>query len=448
MTNKVLKCLGCGNEFPPLFRINGRLITECPNCSSVLLPTIKWVSKPLVSIKDYSKGIWGLSDVLVSNYVEITTLREGLTPTIQAKNLSKYLGVKLLMIKDESRNPTGTFIDRGVATAISTAKYLGIKYVAAASLGDLGVSVSTYARRFGLKSLVYMPDSISPIKAYQAMLLADKVKFVSSYEEALKKVREKSNYFKIIPSNPYLLDGYRTLFYEVIINEQELPSVIITPVGDGALITTIWNCIKELNMSATVYGVKASKRTPVLRDIYVEKPLLGNIINDIMHDLGGKVVEVNESEVLEAMRYLVRYEGILTDPVGASSLAALVKLINEGSISESDKVLLIMTSGALSDIAILRLLHGSEERRSTVLNIGFTKLKILELIAVKGRLHPYAVWKELRNGYGIRISLRVLYQHINELESMGLIRKVGEVKVDGRVRKLYEITNEGLMMIR
>jgi len=451
VVRRVLKCLECNEEFKPLLIMNNELITSCPKCGSVLIPTIYWEGKPLFTFKKGLYGIWALSDVLVSNYKDLITLHEGLTPVLLANELGNYLGIKSLIIKDESRNPTGTFIDRGVVTAVATAKQLGIKYVASASLGDLGVSVSTYARRFGLKSLIVMPDSVSPIKAYQSIALADKVKFVSNYEEALSKVL-KSRYFPIIPTNPYLLDGYRTLYYEIVINEllnkSVSPSIIIVPVGDGALVTTIWNCIKELGNSATIYAVKASSRTPLLRDIYVEKPLLGNVVNEIIKEVGGKVIEVSESEVIKAIRYLVKFEGILTDPVGASTIAALTKLVSNGTVTSSDRVLAVMTSGGLSDVAILRSVCGHEAENVLGINIGFTKLKILELIAIKGALHPYAIWKELRNKYGIKVSLRVLYQHVSELERNGLIRRVGEVRVDGRVRKLYEVTNKGLMIIR
>ena len=442
---RYLECIRCGKTYEP-----SNAILRCSYCDSPLIPRIKGLSLAHIVMKqsNVTSGIWYLSDVLVSNPKYRVSLGEGLTPLISMNNLSKEYSLGNILMKDESRNPTGTFIDRGSAVAISVAYSLGYRKVSVASLGDLGVSVSAYARRSGMKSHVLLPQAVIPSKAYQTLILADKVDFVGSYEEALNKVMKYRRSFPITPLNPYLLDGYRTLCYEVISQLRKAPDAIIIPIGDGALLTTFWYVLKDLGLKSMIIGVRGSTASPILRDIYVEKPLFSDVIKEVIEESEGLIIEVCESDVFNAMKELARCEGILLEPVGASSLAALMKLTLKGELSSKSLVVTIATGGALRDTSILRLLSEGKVPQPNGVKIGFTKSKILELLISKGPLHPYAIWKLLKDTYDIKISLRSLYQHMEELEKLGFVRVSGYSRVGKRIRKIYEVTPEGINMIR
>jgi len=451
MLRYVLKCPICGKEYTP-----HPLHVRCRECNSPLVPTISNIDIRYVlglRIKDTNLGVWNFESLLVSNsfvkenYNRIT-MGEGVTPLLHVKNLGKMLGVDNVLIKDESRNPTGTFIDRGASTLITLVSNAGFRKVSVASLGDLGISVSAYARRAGMKVRVVMPHKVTPSKAYQTLLLADDVEFVSTYEEAISKVMKLRKSFPVTPLNPYLLDGYKTIYYEIFLSLKRHPDVLIVPIGDGALLTAIWFSIKELKGDVTIVGVKGCSSTVILKDISVEKPLYEPLIKDIVKESNGLVIDICEDDVLKATRILSLSEGILVEPVGASSIAALIKLTERNLISSKDIVIALITGGSLRDTAILRLLSNRQLISGDELRIGFTKSKILEALVIYGPLHSYAIWKIIREKYGIKVSLRVIYQHMEELEKLGLVKIHSYKRVSGRMRKIYEVTRKGMLYLR
>ena len=146
-------------------------------------------------------------------------------------------------------------------------------------------------------------------------------------------------------------------------------------------------------------------------------------------------MEVCEEELLETIRLVARSEGLLLEPVGVAALAAAKRLGERlGGV-----VVAVATGGPLRDTAVLRMLVGKAPLRNA---LGATKQRILEIIASRGPIHPYEVWMVLRNAYGVRISLRTLYQHVWELEEKGYVRRVGRKMVNGRKRILYEASRE------
>ena len=441
---KVLECIKCGERYEPY-----PIKLSCPKCGGPLIPkNIPGIDGLRRELLD--QGVWTFRKYLISASGERlgVTLGEGLTPLIEAKNLKDYLGIRGVILKDESRNPLGTFIDRGSATLVTTALNSGYNRLSIASLGDLGISVSAYARRAKIRTHVIMPHSVSPSKAYQTLILAHKVEFTQTYEDALKKVARLKESLPVTPTNPYLLDGYRTIYYEIFLKLSKHPSTLIVPIGDGALLTMVWQALRELGGSSRVIGVKGCSSTPILKDISVDKPLLQDAVNEVIRDSNGLIITVCEGEVLSSIKLLAELEGMLIEPTGASSLAALIKLHSMGELSRDDEVVVLLTGSSLSDTSILRLIADKHVKYFDEIKIGYTKLKILEILTLQGPLHPYAIWKILRNSYGVKVGLRTLYQHMEELERLGFVRVSSFKSIGGRIRKIYEVTTKGLMILK
>jgi threonine synthase len=440
----VFKCAECGSVFEPYAGY-----IACPKCGSILIPIHRKVDSLKVS-KKYGVWVWERYIIKLRPKGKNITLGEGSTPLIKSEGLSRHLGIRELWLKDESRNPTGTFIDRGSAVAISMAVTLGFKGVTVASSGDFGISVAAYARRSGIKSKVYVPSTVEPSKAYQTILLSNKVVMVSDYDEAVDAALKagKGIYMPVIPSSPYILEGYRTVGYELMYQLGKSPDYIIVPVGDGALLSMIWlsinEIIKDSDVKPKVIGVRGSTDTPLLKDISMKKPLLQKIVNDVIEESSGSIVEVYEEEVLEATRLLAVNEGIIAEPVGASAIAGLMKI--KSQINSNSSIVAIITGAAIKDPATLRLLI-KEADLDVLPKLGFTKWKILEILSVEGPAHPYAIWKLLIQKYSLRIGLRTVYQHIEELERLNLIKVESVEKVSGRMRKLYCVTKSGMKLL-
>src|SRR3712207_5254122 len=72
------------------------------------------------------------------------TLGEGGTPLVRAHKLSEHTGCEV-WLKCEGVNPTGSFKDRGMTTAITVAVDAGAKAVICASTGNTSASAAAYA---------------------------------------------------------------------------------------------------------------------------------------------------------------------------------------------------------------------------------------------------------------------------------------------------------------
>ena len=85
------------------------------------------------------------------------TLQEGGTPLLPAPVLSARTGCDV-HLKVEGLNPTGSFKDRGMTTAITVAAAQGAKAVICASTGNTSASAAAYAARAGLTCAVLVPE--------------------------------------------------------------------------------------------------------------------------------------------------------------------------------------------------------------------------------------------------------------------------------------------------
>jgi threonine synthase len=85
------------------------------------------------------------------------TLGEGSTPLVRASHLSDHTGCEV-WLKCEGVNPTGSFKDRGMTTAMTVAVAKGTKAVICASTGNTSASAAAYAAAAGLTCAVLVPD--------------------------------------------------------------------------------------------------------------------------------------------------------------------------------------------------------------------------------------------------------------------------------------------------
>jgi len=69
------------------------------------------------------------------------------------------MNLRNFYLKDETRNPTGSFKDRPISCAISKAREEGKNTVITSSSGNAGVAVASYAAKAGMKAIIVVPSS-------------------------------------------------------------------------------------------------------------------------------------------------------------------------------------------------------------------------------------------------------------------------------------------------
>ncbi|MHA2431827.1 MAG: threonine synthase [Candidatus Thorarchaeota archaeon] len=479
-----LKCTRCGEEYEPQAHI-----TTCTECDGVLhalydLDSMRDILSPR-KLERRGPGVWRYSELLpIREQKNMVSLGEGGTYLHKCDRLAKETGLRNLYLKDETTNPTGAFIDRGTAVEISAAKERGLRSVCCGSSGNLAASFVAYAARAGLNSKVFIGQrgTVDVGKFYQILAYAADVEIVKNHEEALARAqREGRRNHCVMGHNPHFLEGEKTTVYETCEQlEWAAPDCIVVPMGNGGHISMIWKGLTELEQvglisqsTARLVGAQADGCSPIVDafqrgdrniipakmgstvafDIGVKSPSSGHNALNAIEMSKGTAQAVSDREILEAVRFLAKLEGVFAEPSSATTIAVLKKLVESGSVDRSDIVVCMITGMGLKYPEIARtfvkgrgelehLLSRVEGRKFTT-KLGETKVYILRILS-KAESYGYGIWKALKNDFGIALKIPSVYQHLTELTGSGLvIRTRTEQTHEKRQRNYYALTEEG-----
>lgn len=312
------------------------------------------------------------------------SLCEGGTPLIKMLNSENSVDVKEVYIKFEGANPTGSFKDRGMTVAISMAKHLGAKIVVCASTGNTSASMSAYAARAKLKSLVILPKGkVAKGKLMQAILHGANIAVIDgNFDDALKiavSLSEEKTMYLLNSLNPWRIEGQKTLAFEIA-DEIGVPDWVVVPVGNGGNVSAIWKGFKELKEAGLISklprlaGVQAVGAAPlaeafrrnlrkprfidnpetIATAIRIGKPVNWSRALKSIRESKGVLSDVTDEEIIASQKILARNEGLGVEPASAASLAGLVKLRKEGMIEANEKIVLVATGHALKDVDVVQ----------------------------------------------------------------------------------------------
>lgn len=181
-------------------------------------------------------GVWKYHELLpLSKPLTVISLGEGGTYLHKAQRVAEKIGLRRLWIKDETTNPTGSFIDRGVTVEVSKARELGFRGIACGTTGNLGASLAAYAAKAGMRCKVFLSPRIDVGKLYQIITYGAEAEPTRTYEETLARAAELEGRFYVSSAgDPFLLEGLKTTGYEICEQaEWSTPRNIIVPMGDG-----------------------------------------------------------------------------------------------------------------------------------------------------------------------------------------------------------------------
>ena len=322
-------------------------------------------------------NLWRYRELLpVTRESSIVSLGEGFTPLLRAARLGAKLGVPNLYMKDEGVNPTGSFKARGQAVAMSMARQLGLKKVAVPSAGNAGGAMAAYAAVAGMQALVYMPEGTPVVNRLECMLLGAEVTLVpgsiKDCGRALRERIEREGWFDMSTfKEPYRVEGKKTMAYEVV--EQlggKVPDAMIYPTGGGTGLVGMWKAFDEMEELGWIererprlIAVQATGCAPMVRayaartesaEEWVNPQTIASglrvpsavgdfLILRALHESRGLAIAVSDDAMLDGVRQIAETEGLVTAPEGGATLAALKRLLEEGSLSGDDTVVLFLT---------------------------------------------------------------------------------------------------------
>lgn len=309
----------------------------------------------------------------------------GGTPTYSPPVLKNELNLKNLWIKDDGKNPTGSFKDRASAVVIARAKEVNSEVVVTASTGNAGAALAGLAAAVGQKAIIFAPKTAPPAKIAQLLVYGAEVILVdgnydAAFDLSVEAVNEFGWYCRNTGFNPFTIEGKKTAAYEIwedIIIENssgDQPLSIFVSVGDGNIISGIHKGFKDLcslgwlDQMPRLFGVQSEGSAaianafhrnseeiiPVQADtiadsISVDFPRDGIRAVRAASQTKGSYLLVNDQQILNAISALGKV-GIFAEPAGATAYAGLVSAIESGIIHSDDSVLVVNTGSGLKDI--------------------------------------------------------------------------------------------------
>lgn len=328
----------------------------------------------LAALKDRPRNLWRYAEVLPDD--PPVSLGEGMTPLVHAKRLGASMGLENLYVKDEGLNPTGSFKARGMSAAVTRARQLGVKALAAPTAGNAGGALAAYAAAAGIPAVIVMPADTPSANVMECQAFGAKVvKLDGLISECGKYVAENKDhegwYDVSTLKEPYRVEGKKTMGYELW--EQfggKLPHVIFYPTGGGVGLIGMCKAFDELEQMGRIgaerprmVAVQAEGCAPIVKaweahqssaqffanavtiasGLRVPGPLGDQLILSMLRQTKGTAVAVTDSQMLHAGRELASLEGILAAPEGAATVVGARILAGSGWIKPHETVVLFNT---------------------------------------------------------------------------------------------------------
>ncbi len=377
-----LKCVTCGKVYS-----RDEVEYICPDCGA-LKGTLEVLYdydhlKTTLKKSDIENGPqcqWRYLPLLpVSGKKELPHLRVGWTPLYRSKNIEKELELSELWLKDDTLNPSGSLKDRASQVAVAHALELGRNVMIAASTGNAASSLSVNASSEGIRTVILVPKDAPKPKVAQLLVFGAEVYQVEgtyddAYDLSIVLAEKTGWYLRSTAYNPYLGEGKKTVALEIA--EQlgwRAPEWVVVPVGDGCIIQSVWKGFVDLyrigfiDRLPKLIGVQAEGSSPLYKAFHqgkneVEVEPVNTIADSIMvacprdqvkalkavRESGGTFVTVTDEEILRAIPYLARREGIFAEPAGASGIAALPKV--RELVGDNESVVVLVTGNGLKDV--------------------------------------------------------------------------------------------------
>jgi threonine synthase len=311
------------------------------------------------------------------------SLGEGDTPMLEIPNLAEQLGLGELYLKDESSNPSGSFKARGMAVAVSRALELGLREFVLPTAGNAGGALAVYTVRSGATAHIFMPDDAPDVHRMEIEATGIEIEFVDGLldfaGQAAAEAGEKHGWFNMATfKEPYRVEGKKIMGYELLEDfGWEYPDVILYPTGGGTGLVGMWKAFDEAEALGWVSGerprmitVQAEGCAPVVRalrdgaervapwegavtsaqGLRVPSVFADRLILRAVRESKGVGVSVSERDIYHAQKDLAEHEGILACLEGAATLAGLKRLLANGQIDHSERILLFNTGSGLKNL--------------------------------------------------------------------------------------------------
>jgi threonine synthase len=367
-----LECSACGKKYEA--SVEQHLCT----CGKPLLARydLRRAAATLTfeNLKSRPRTLWRYAEVLPNE--PSVSLGEGMTALVPVPRLGASMGLRHLYVKDEGLNPTGSFKARGMTAAVTRAKQLGARALAAPTAGNAGGALAAYAAAAGLPAVIVMPADTPVANVMECQAFGAKViklnGLISDCGKYVAEHKDREGWYDISTlKEPYRVEGKKTMGYELWEQfEGKLPNVILYPTGGGVGLIGMCKAFDEMQEMGWIgaarprmVAVQAEGCAPIVKawearqnyaeffknaatiasGLRVPGPLGDLLILSMLRQTKGTALTVTDEEMLHAGRELASQEGIFAAPEGAATVIAARKLAASGWIKPHESVVLFNT---------------------------------------------------------------------------------------------------------
>jgi threonine synthase len=398
----VQRCIvpGCAAQFGIREQIYG-----CPRCGGPLeieiplellksVPDLRerWQARAASHEPRDRSGVWRFRELLpFDDDARVVTLFEGNTPLYDAPRSAKYAGLAALRLKHQGCNPTASFKDTGMTTAVTQAKLLGARTVVCASTGNTAASLAAYAARAEVQCAILLPrGQISPAKLAQSMDYGAAVcEIAGNFDDCMRLISELADVPSIYIANsvnPFRIEGQKTVAFELL--EQcgwRVPDHVIVPGGNMGNSSALGKGFDEMlrlgfiDRLPKISIIQAEGAAP-LAQLFADRKESGLAVDAALPDdiapvahprtlataikIGapvswkkalravlrthGTIITVTEQEIADAKAIIGR-DGIGCEPASATTVAGIRKLTAANKIHAGESVVAVLTGHVLKD---------------------------------------------------------------------------------------------------
>jgi threonine synthase len=289
-----------------------------------------------------------------------------------------------LWVKDESRNPTWSYKDRLAAVGVTKAREDGAEVVVVSSTGNHGAAAAAYAAAAGVRCVVLTLESVPLTMKVLMQSYGAHVVALREPTDRWVLMREAVREHGWVPlsgfvsppagSNPFAVDGYKTMAYEIVETLGRAPDVVVAPVAYGDGITGLHRGFADLlalgRIAAVPRLVAAEVFGPYRRSLDTGSPGSASVVPagpsvafsiatpvssyqgwHAVTESGGTAVAVpDDAGILQAQLALAAREGVYLEASAVLPVAAVPALRAEGAVGPDDVVVCIGTSTGLKDV--------------------------------------------------------------------------------------------------
>jgi threonine synthase len=404
-------------------------IYVCPRCSGPLeigipldllksVPDLleRWHARASSHDPRDCSGVWRFRELLpFDDDAPVVTLFEGNTPLYDAPRSAKYAGLTALRLKHQGCNPTASFKDTGMTTAVTQAKLLGARTVVCASTGNTAASLAAYAARAELQCAILLPQGqISPAKLAQSMDYGAVVcEIAGNFDDCMRLIAELADVPSIYIANsinPFRIEGQKIVAFELL--EQcggRVPNHVVVPGGNMGNSAALGKGFEEMlrlgliDRLPKISVIQAEGSAPLAHLFAGLKPSEIDADAALPDDIAplanprtlataikigapvswkkalravlrthGSIITVSEEEIADAKAIIGR-DGIGCEPASATTVAGIRKLVAAGKIHAGESVVAILTGHVLKDPDYVNHYHRGTLSFDSVTADGTTK---------------------------------------------------------------------------